>query len=86
MLDEIYPAGDEVVLIYEATGRRVKSGGLPIEVGVTVFNVETILNMYYAFKSETPVTYKYVTVAGEVKNTQTLKVPIGTEFSHLVKL
>ncbi len=86
MLDEIYPAGDEVVLIYEATKRRVPSGGLPIEVGVTVFNVETVLNMYYAFKSQTPVTYKYVTVAGEIKDPKTLRVPIGTEFSHLVEL
>ena len=86
LLDEIYPAGDEVVLIYETTGRRVKSGGLRIEVGVTVYNVETVFNMYNAFKTEAPVTHKYVTVAGEVKNTRTLRVPIGTEFSHLVDL
>jgi len=86
LIDEIYPAGDEVVLIYETTGRRVKSGGLPIDVGVTVFNVETVLNMYYAYKAKTPVTYKYVTVAGEVENPQTLRVPVGTEFSHLIKL
>lgn len=86
LLEEVYPAGDEVVLIYETTGRRVKSGGLPIECGATVFNVETMLNIYYAFKSKTPVMYKYVTVAGEVKEPKTLRVPLGTEFSHLIKL
>ena len=42
LLEEVYPMGDEVVLIYEATGRVVRPGGLPIEQGVAVFNVETI--------------------------------------------
>ena len=41
LLDEVYPAGDEVVLIYEVTGKVVRPGGLPIECGVAVFNVET---------------------------------------------
>ena len=42
LLDEVYPMGDEIVLIYEATGRVVRPGGLPIEEGVAVFNVETV--------------------------------------------
>ena len=46
LLDEVYPMGDEVVLIYEATGRVVRPGGLPIEQGVAVFNVETLYNVY----------------------------------------
>ena len=41
-MDEVYPAGDEVVLIYEVTGKVVRPGGLPIESGVAVFNVETV--------------------------------------------
>ena len=48
LLEEVYPMGDEVVLIYEATGRVVRPGGLPIEQGVAVFNVETIYNVYRA--------------------------------------
>ena len=48
LLDEVYPAGDEVVLIYEVTGKTVRPGGLPIESGVAVFNVETIYNVYRA--------------------------------------
>ena len=36
LLDEVYPAGDEVVLIYETTGKVVRPGGLPIESGVSV--------------------------------------------------
>ena len=46
LLEEVYPMGDEVVLIYEATGRVVRPGGLPIEQGVIVFNVETIYNVW----------------------------------------
>ena len=39
LLDSVYPMGDEVVLIYEATGKVVRPGGLPIEEGIAVFNV-----------------------------------------------
>ena len=56
LLDEVYPMGDEVVLIYEATGRVCRPGGLPIEQGVIVFNVETIYNVYQALESQKPVT------------------------------
>ena len=38
--------GDEVVLIYEATGKVVRPGGLPIEEGIAVFNVETMYNIH----------------------------------------
>ena len=48
LLEEVYPMGDEIVLIYEATGRVVRPGGLPIEEGVAVFNVETVYNIYRA--------------------------------------
>ena len=55
LLPEIYPAGDEVVLIYETTGRVVPPGTIPISVGVTVFNVETALNVYNAIHHVGPV-------------------------------
>ncbi len=84
LLDEIYPAGDEVVTIYETTGRVVPPGGLPIEVGVTVYNVETVLNMYYAITKGEGVTHKFVTIAGEVKTPKTVCAPLGTRFSELI--
>ncbi len=84
-LPAVYPAGDEVVLIYEATGRVVPAGGLPIAVGVTVFNVETILNVAGLLSGQ-PVTHKYVTVAGEVKAPATFKVPVGTSISELLTM
>lgn len=86
LLPEVYPAGDEVITIFEATGRVVPAGNIPISVGVIVFNVETALNIYNAVKNGTKVTHKFVTVAGEIKNPQTYFVPIGTPFEHLINL
>lgn len=86
ILPEIYPAGDEVVTIYETTGRVVQPGNIPISVGVIVFNVETILNVYNAINNSEPVTYKYVTITGEVNNPVTVKVPLGTTIKELLML
>ena len=83
ILPEIYPAGDEVVLTYEATGRVVPAGQIPLSVGVTVLNVETVYNVYCALEGK-PVTHKYVTVIGEVKNPVTLYAPIGTPIEKLI--
>lgn len=86
ILPEMYPAGDEVVTIYETTGRVVPPGNLPISVGCIVYNVETVYNMYCALNSKLPVTHKYVTVAGEVKEPKTIKAPIGTSFKTLIDM
>ncbi len=80
----VYPMGDEVVLIYEATGRRVRPGGLPVECGVAVFNVETLYNVSRAVREGHPVTEKYVTVVGEVAQPVTVRVPIGTSVAKTV--
>lgn len=86
ILPEIYPAGDEVITIYETTKRVVPPGSLPIEVGVIVYNVETIYNVYRAVAEHAPVTYKYITVAGEVAKPVTLKVPLGMTYHELIEL
>ena len=86
LLPEVYPAGDEVVTIYETTGRVVGPGKLPITVGVIVYNVETMLNAYNAIKNGEGVTHKYITVTGEVKNPITLRVPLGITIGEVLKL
>ena len=86
ILPETYPAGDEVVTIYETTGRVVPPGSLPIMIGVCVFNVETILNVYNAMQNKGPVTAKYITIAGEVKNPITLKAPLGITYAELIEM
>lgn len=85
LLDEVYPMGDEVVLIYEATGRVVRPGGLPIEQGVAVFNVETLYNVYRAVESGKPVTDKYVSVVAEVNKPVTVRVPLGCTLEEVVE-
>lgn len=81
-----YPMGDEVVMIYEATGRVVRPGGLPIECGVAVFNVETLYNVYRAVWENHPVTDKCVSVVGEVEHPITVRVPIGTQIKDVVAM
>jgi Predicted NADH:ubiquinone oxidoreductase, subunit RnfC len=86
LLEEVYPGGDEVVLIYEVTGKVVRPGGLPIESGVAVFNVETIYNVYRALEEDTPNIDKLVTVVGEVKEPITVRVPLGCTMEEVVAL
>ena len=83
-LASVYPAGDEIILIKEVTGRTVPPGKLPLSVGVTVCNVESVYNVYQAMKGH-PVTQKYVTVAGEVAHPMTLCVPLGTTIGELLQ-
>lgn len=84
-LPDIYPAGDEQVLVYQLTGRVVPETGIPIQVGCVVVNSETALNIYKASQGQ-PVTEKYITVAGDVPNRITVKVPIGTPVIDVLKL
>ncbi|MFP3155330.1 SLBB domain-containing protein [Lachnospiraceae bacterium ZAX-1] len=86
LLPEIYPAGDEVVLIYETTGKVVPPGSIPIEIGVAVFNVETVYNIYQALNNKKAVSSKYLTITGEVKNPCTKVVPIGMTVQEAIKM
>ncbi len=86
LLDGVYPMGDEVVLIYEATGKVVRPGGLPIEEGVAVFNVETVYNIYRAVELGQPVTDKVVSVVAEVSEPVTVRVPLGCTIEEVVAL
>lgn len=83
-IDDIYPAGDEVILTYEVTGRIVPPGDIPLAVGVSVLNVETVYNVYRAMNGIS-VTNKYVTIAGEVENPITVRVPIGVTVGEILK-
>ena len=84
-IPDIYPAGDEVVLIYETLKRVVPPGALPATVGSLVDNIETLLNVSLAVQGE-PVTAKYVTVTGWVNHPVTLKLPVGAPLSKALEL
>lgn len=79
LLGDYYPAGDEYDLVYNVTQRLIPPGGIPINVGVVVNNVETFVNVAAAAEGR-PVTHKTVTIAGAVKSPVTLRVPIGTSY------
>lgn len=81
-----YPMGDEVVLIYEATGRVIKPGGLPLDEHVVVYNVETMYNLYRAVHEKKPVTDKLVSVVGEVEHPFTIRIPLGITVKQAVLL
>jgi len=84
-MKDFYPAGDEQVTVYEVLKRVVPQGGIPLEVGCVVCNVETVLNAYYALQGE-PVTATYVTVTGEVQRPATYRLPIGVSYREALKL
>lgn len=86
VLPDIYPAGDEVILIYETTGRIVPQGKIPIMVGCVVVNVETVLNISRKVNEDHNVTTKFVTVAGLVNSPVTVEVPIGITVEQLLSM
>ncbi|MBK5252964.1 MAG: SLBB domain-containing protein [Peptostreptococcaceae bacterium] len=85
-LEEFYPAGDEQVLVYEVTGKIVPEGGIPIEVGIVVNNVETALNIYDAVNKNQPVTESYVTLTGSVKTKMTISLPLGITLKEAIDM
>lgn len=85
-MGSFYPAGDEQVLVYEATGRIIPEGGIPLNVGAVVINVETALNLREALLNGTPVIRKYVTVTGAVRAPKTICVPLGVSVRETLEL
>jgi cobalamin reductase len=85
VMKDVYPAGDEYVLVHDVAGRRIPPGGLPLQVGCLVNNVETIVNVAHAAEGR-PVIDKWVTIGGAVENPITTVVPIGTSFRDCIAL
>lgn len=86
ILPDIYPAGDEVILIYETTGKVVPQGKIPILVGCMVVNVETVLNVYKKVMKDENVTTKFITIAGLVNKPITVEVPVGITVKSLIDI
>jgi len=85
LLNEVYPAGDEILLIHEVLDLVIPPGSFPIESGCAVLNVETVYNISGAIEHGAAVTHKWVTIAGEVKNTRTIRVPVGIPVGEAVE-
>ncbi|HOW71607.1 MAG TPA: SLBB domain-containing protein [Phycisphaerae bacterium] len=81
-LADSYPTGDEFILVYDVTGRVIPPGRIPLAVGAVVTNVETAYNIAQGV----PVTHKFLTVAGAVRDPVTIGVPVGTSFREAIEL
>lgn len=83
-LRDMYPAGDEQVLVHELTKRVVPEASIPLKVGCVVINTETALNIYHAING-TPVTETYMTIAGDIPQRMTVKVPVGVSIRDVFR-
>lgn len=81
-LGDFYPAGDEYELVYEASKRLIPFGGIPLNVGCVVVNVETLMNL----GRRLPVTTKILTICGAVLKPVTVEVPIGASVLETLSL
>jgi len=82
-LGDFYPSGDEYELVYSATGRLIPPAGIPLQVGCLVNNVETLYNVHFAAQG-TPVTRKFLSVAGAVAEPKSFWAPVGTPFRDVI--
>lgn len=81
-----YPQGDEKRLIDSITGRKVPSGGLPMDVGCVVNNAGTAKAMAEAVLEGKPLYERVVTITGNgITNPKNLMVKIGTPFKDVIE-
>ncbi len=82
-LGDFYPSGDEYELVPAATGRLIPPAGIPLQVGCVVNNVETLYNVHLA-EQGIPVTQKFLSVCGAVREPKSFWAPVGTPFRELL--
>lgn len=81
-----YPQGSEKQLIEVACGKQVPSGGLPMDVGVIVLNVDTCTAIYNAVTYGIPLIDRVVTVTGSmIKKPANFRVRLGTPIATLIE-
>ncbi len=83
--DNFYPAGDEYIIVFDVMGRLIPPGGIPLDVGCVVNNVETLINIANAMDG-VPVTTTALTVAGCVNQPISAQVPIGVTAREVLEL
>ncbi len=79
-----YPQGDERLLCHALRGKEIPQGLGSVDVGIAVFNVQTVYAIYRAFVEGMPPVSKVITVSGEcVKDPANLSVPFGVSLSEI---
>lgn len=86
-LPDLYPAGDERVIVREVTGIELEPGHLPLEANVIVDNVETIKHIVEAVELRKPFIDKDLTISGRVQKPKQVlhDVPLGTTVRELLE-
>lgn len=86
LLKTKYPQGAEKQLIYAITGRKVPVGGLPMDVGVIVQNVQTVIAIKQAVIDRKPLIERALTITGEaINNPMNVVARVGTTIQQLVE-
>lgn len=81
-----YPQGGEKQLIGTLLNREVPSGGLPLDIGCVVSNVQTVLSIYEAVCFGKPLYERVVTVSGSfLTEPKNVLARIGTPIRDLLK-
>lgn len=81
-----YPQGGERNLISVVTGRDLRFGQLPAELGCIVCNVSTLSAIYRAVYHSEPLMERYFTVSGDaIVRPRTMSVRIGTNCAELIE-
>ncbi len=73
-----YPQGGEKQLVYALTGRKVRNGALPLDIGVIVLNVDTCYVIKRAVYEGRPVVDRVLTVGGTVQKPANYLARIGS--------
>ncbi len=82
-----YPEGAEKQLIKALTDREVPRGGLPMDVGCLVQNVQTSVAIYEAVRFGKPLIERVVTLSGDcAKGAGNYLVRIGTRFQDVIDM
>lgn len=81
-----YPQGAEKMLIAVLVGKEVPSGGLPMDVGVVVQNVGTVIAVADAVCKGIPVIERVTTISGgAIKEPKNLLLRVGTTFKDAIE-
>lgn len=85
ILPAVYPTGGEKVLVYRTTGKVIKEGMLPADVGCVVCNCTTLATLGNYFKTGMPLVEKCITVDGSaVAEPKNVIVPIGISINEII--
>ena len=84
-LNAIYPKGAEKVAVFESTGRVIKEGMLPSDVGVIVNNITSCAFIGQYMRTGMPLVSKCLTVdGGAVAEPKNVVAPIGAHYADVI--